>query len=344
MPIIFSPDKIVKNITIKEIAKLAGVSTQTISRILNKKYDSVNGKTRERIEKIIAEVNYKPNLIARGLKRNSMNLVAVILPDVGNPAWSEAAKGICAGLAQKEYFPILVNTNEDEKEEVEAIEKISSILISGILLIPSHSESRDYNYLNSVNYPLVILDRLIPGINKDSVIFNNYRSAYEATDYLIKNGHKSIVVLNGDRSLFSAQSRYNGWKKAMQENNLYRQGYEFWGSFSIDSGYRMTKNILKEMSFSSIFAGNDLIAIGAKKAIEESGLKIPADISIVGFDDILFSSILNPPLTTIRVPLYELGLKAADLIIERIHNPEGKIKKIKLKCEMVERSSVKKLN
>ncbi len=341
---ISSTGKKIKNITIKEIAKLAEVSTQTVSRVLNKKYDSVSKRTRERIEKIIKELGYKPNLIARGLKRNTMNLIGIIIPDVGNPAWSEVTKGISTGLMEKEYFPILFNTNEDERTELEALEKISSMLISGVLLIPSHSESRDYEILNSVEHPLVIVDRLIPGIKKDSIIFNNFKSAYDATNYLINNGHKKIVVLNGDKSLCSAQSRHKGWKKVMEDKGLYDSSYEYWGNFSIESGYKMTKDIIKKLSFSSIFAGNDLIAIGAKKAVEDEGMKIPDDISIVGFDDIFSSGILNPPLTTVRVPLYDLGLRAADLIIERIENPQNKIKQIKLNCKLVERSSVRKVN
>jgi len=305
-------------ITIKDVAKKAGVSVGTVSNVINN-INVVSESTKRKVFKTIKELNFKPNAIARSLSKGKTNNIAIIVPEITSPFFPELIRGITDFLEVKGYYAIIRNTDNNVKKEEIFVNDLNSLLISGMIIAPVDSEGRDLQILSELKVPIVIVDRESDTLNEDMVIVNNHKGAYEAVNYLIDCGHKSIVILCGSSHTKTAQNRYIGWEKAMKENSLYSEDYIYWGDFTIDSGHKMMDEVLKKFKkVDAVFASNDIVAIGAMQAIRENGLRIPEDISIIGFDDIYFSKLLNPPLTTIRQPIYEIGSMAAEILLKKI--------------------------
>ena len=213
-----------------------------------------------------------------------------------------------------------------------------------MIIIPSINKREDLSLFNSLSTPLVILDREIEGINKDTVMLSNKSGAYNAVKYLIDNGHKKIIILGGPESTKTVQKRVEGWRKAMEENDLYDEKLIFYGDFTIKSGYQMMKTVIESFKgVDAIFACNDIIAIGAMQAASEMGIRIPEHISVVGFDDIFISQFLKPSLTTVKAPLYEEGKTAAEILLDRIKgNKEDMPKRVIVETNLIIRDSVLK--
>ena len=332
-------------VTIKEIAKRAGVSVGTVSKVLNFN-ETVTKKNKNKIIKTIKELNYRPNRIARSLSKGKTKNIGFIIPDIKNPFFPELIRGASDVLMSDGYYVFLANSDNDSNKEDLYINDLISMWIDGIIIAPSDTENRNINIFNNIISPFVVVDREIKGLEKDLVIINNEKSAYNAVNYLKENGHKKIVVLAGPQYTKTAQNRVAGWRAAMDKNGLFQEEFIFWGDFSIESGYKMMKEVFNKLGLvDAIFACNDLIAIGSIKAIEEEGYKIPDNISIVGFDDIYLSRFLTPPLTTVRQPVYDMGKIAAEILLGRINNPEEfNPKKIVVEGNLIFRKSVRRKN
>lgn len=330
-------------VTLKEIANKAGLSIGTVSKVLNNDL-TVSEKNRNKIIEIIEEFNYKPNKIAISLSKGRTKNVGFIIPDNTNPFFSFLVGGASDLLTSHDYYVFLCCSNNNVTLEEKYIGDLISMWVDGLIIAPSLTEKRNISIFNKIKIPFVIVDEEIKGINQDFVIIDNKKGAYDGVKYLINNGHKNVVILGGPKHTTTAQDRFNGWKKAMVEENLFREKFIFWGDFSIESGYKMMQKVFNNLSdVDAIFASNDLIALGAIEAIEEKKYKIPDDISIVGFDDIYISRYLKPPLTTIRQPIYELGKIAAKRLIKRMNGKEsiGPLKTI-IKGELIVRGTVQK--
>ena len=328
-------------VTIKEIAKRAGVSVGTVSKVLN--YDeTVNEINRNKVIKIIKKLNYTPNRIARSLSRGKTKNVGFIIPDITNPFFPELVRGASDILISKGYYVFLCSSDNDPNKEDLYINDLMSMWADGIIIAPSDSENRDIDIFNKIIPPFVVIDREIEGLNKDLVIINNKKGAYEAVNYLIGNSHKRIVILAGPQHAKTAQDRFKGWKSAMEEKNLFQEEFVFWGNFSISSGYEMMKEVFNNLGkVDAVFACNDLIALGAVQAIEEKKYKIPDDISIIGFDDIYLSRFLKPHLTTVRQPIYNMGKIAAEILLDRISSSKDFVpKKVVIEGNLIVRGSV----
>jgi len=330
-----------KKSNIKDVAFKAGVSATTVSAYLNKSAP-VNVKTAKRIEEAIKELGYIPNLIARSLSSGVSNNIGFIIPDITNPFFPEIVKGASEILSSKGFYLHLCNADNNPENEDSFIKDLESMWVGGIILAPSYSENRNLEVLNNTKVPLVIIDRDIKGIKKDMVVINNQKGAYEVTKYLIENNHKKIIFLGGPGYTMTAQNRFKGWKKAMQEANILDANLSFWGDFTIESGYKMIENILNTPNnIDAVFACNDLIAIGAMEAIDNKGLKIPDDISIIGFDGIYISKFTKPKLSTYQQPIYEIGKIAAELLINRIKKTKKpKTKKLVIDGNLIIRETV----
>jgi len=330
-----------KKSNIKDVAFKAGVSATTVSVYLNKSAP-VNVKTAKRIEEAIKELGYIPNLIARSLSSGVSNNIGFIIPDITNPFFPEIVKGASEILSSKGFYLHLCNADNNPENEDSFIKDLESMWVGGIILAPSYSENRNLEVLNNTKVPLVIIDRDIKGIKKDMVVINNQKGGYAVTKYLIENNHKKIIFLGGPGYTMTAQNRFKGWKKAMQEANILDANLSFWGDFTIESGYKMIENILNTPNnIDAVFACNDLIAIGAMEAIDNKGLKIPDDISIIGFDGIYISKFTKPKLSTYQQPIYEIGKIAAELLINRIKKTKKpKTKKLVIDGNLIIRETV----
>jgi len=330
-------------VTIKEIAKKVGVSVGTVSKVLN--YDkTVSEINKRKVIRIIKELNYRPNRIARSLSKGKTKNVGFIIPDITNPFFPELVRGASDLLISNGYYVFLCSSDNDANKEDFYINDLVSMWIDGIIIAPSDTENRDIGIFNKIISPFVVIDREIEGLNKDLVIINNKKGAYEAVNYLIGNSHKRIVILAGPQYTKTAQNRFMGWKKALEEKALFREEFAFWGNFSIDSGYEMMKKVFDNVDkVDAVFACNDLIALGAIQAIEEKKYKIPDDISIIGFDDIYLSKFLKPSLTTVRQPIYDMGKIAAEILLDRMSSSKDFVpKKVVIEGNLIERGSVAK--
>jgi len=328
-------------VTIKEIAKKSGVSVGTVSKVLN--YNkTVSEINRKKVIKIVKELNYTPNRIARSLSKGRTKNIGFIIPDIANPFFPELVRGASNVLIPEGYYVFLCSSDNNPEKEDFYIRDLVSMWIDGIIIAPSDTENRDTSIFNEIISPFVVVDREIKELKKDLVIINNKKGAYDAVKHLISNGHKKIAILEGPKYTITAQNRYKGWKKAMEEINQFKEDLVFWGSFSIDSGYEMMNEVFSRLGMvDAIFACNDLIALGAIQAIEEKGYKIPDVISIVGFDDIYLSKFLKPSLTTVRQPIYEIGKTAANILLDRINGSKDFVpKKIVVEGSLIVRDSV----
>lgn len=329
-------------VTIRDIAKKSGVSVGTVSNVLNN-LKSVKADSRERVLKVINELGYKPNKIAASLSGKKTKNVGLIIPDIASPFYSDLVKGISETLEANDYNIFLCASGNNILKEEKIIKDLLSMWIEGIILIPVYSEKRNPQFLQKIDIPVVLVNREIDKIKKDIVLFDNFEGAFEATRFLIENNHKIIPILGGPKLSKSFEERFQGWKAAMEESDLYSSSLVFQGDFSVESGHFMMTEALKKISrIDAVFAASDLIALGALSAIEKFKLKIPEDISVIGFGDIYLSKFLKPSLTTIRRPFYNIGKTAVSLLLDRISgNTHKKITKFIIKGKLEIRDSVK---
>jgi len=331
-------------VTIKDIAEEADVSVTTVSRVLNDKPD-VSPNTRKNVLEKINELGYKPNSIARGLALQKTNTLGLIIPDISNPFFPDIARGVEDMANEKDYSVIFCNTDNEQKKEKEAIDLMKEKQVDGILLSLSTTNEKELKNLRKLEYPIVQIDRKIPNINYPSITIDNVKSAYTATKYLIKNGHKKIAHITGDLETITGSQRLKGFKKAIFEKNLnLNKSYIKNGDYSKKSGYQNMLALLKSNNPpTAVFIANDLMAVGAYQAVFKLNLSIPKDISIIGHDDIDVTKLVNPTLTTMSQPKYQLGNEAVQLLINEIESNKLSNEEIILNTNLINRNSIRRL-
>jgi LacI family transcriptional regulator len=331
--------------TIKDISRLANVSTAAVSMVINGNYSSVSDTTRDKILSIAKELDYKPNWLARGLAKNKTNILGLILPDVTNPFFATLAKGVEYKAAQQGYNVILCNTDDSIEKEVTYIEVLSQYNVAGVIITSAPiSDNKHIMKLLKKNTPIVSIDRNVsPEIY--SVYVDNFRGTYAAAEYLIKNGHSKLAFIGGDVSIKTPNQRLKGYLQALRDNNLQEdRSLVYIGNYHPESGYKAAKELLnKRLKFTGIVCANDLMAFGAIKALKEKGLHVPEEVSVIGFDDIYLSSLFEPSLTTIRQPVYDMGSHAVDVMIKLIKGQTVNEKVKYFGPELIERDSVRNI-
>lgn len=336
------PENVYKNISLKKVAEKAGVSIATVSRVINKSAN-VNPQTRIKIEKIIKELNYSPNRVAKRLRnRNtSSNLLAVLIPDIQNPFYVEVLRGIEDTTYKNNYALMVCNFSQDEQKENMYLDIIQSESVDGLIAAPAHEKDPKVISLVKDGLPIVCVDRGLLDVDVDVVLVDNRKGAFAAVDHLAKKGYKRIAYISGIPQIPSSKEREEGFKDALMSNNLtLHKELVKYGDSGHDSGVELCKELLSLPNPpDAIFTGNNLITLGALETIHQNNLKIPDDIAIVGFDDMYWSISLNPPLTAVRQPAYEIGKCAAEQLISRINNPDRPKTSMILKTELMVRKS-----
>jgi DNA-binding LacI/PurR family transcriptional regulator len=320
--------------TINDVARLAKVSKATVSRVINNK-GNVSKEIVERVEKAIKELNYVPSGIARSLINKSTGLIALVIPDIVNPFFPMLARGVEDAAHRLGYTVLLCNTDNDNNTEKQYIQMLQRQSVEGMIVVSVNWEFVK-NSLSQTQLPIVVCDRFRKDIEIDSVTVDNYRAGFEATEYLISKGHKDIVYISTSRDIESIWQRERGYRAAMDAYSLPPNVQ--YGSLSIESGYQVTQSLLRSNIPTAIFTANDVVALGAMKAIHEKGLRIPEDIAILGCDDIIFANISNPSLSTIQQPAYQIGVKAMELLYEKI-NGSKEVKHIIVEHKLILRES-----
>jgi LacI family transcriptional regulator len=307
--------------TIRDVARRAGVAPITVSRVINHS-GYVSEKTRQRVEKAISELNYVPNALSQGLRFNKTNVIALVLSDVTNPFWTTVARGSEDASSEENYSVILCNTDEDVAKQDKYVQLLLRRQVDGFLLVPVSNTVDTIRFIQHQGVPLVILDRQLLGVSVDTVYADSEGGAYELTRHLVELGHRRIAILSGPETISTSIQRVAGYKRALKDAHLKVDSELIsYGRFYQDSGYERTIKLLTlSQRPTAMFAGNNFIAIGMMKAIYESDLRIPEDISVVGFDDLPSGLLVRPFLTVAAQPAYEMGYRATKLLLERITN------------------------
>jgi len=329
-----------KYITLKMVAESAGVSVNTASRAINNKQD-INLETKKRVLKIAQDLGYVRNDTAVALRTKKTGTIGVVIADNRNPFYAEVLNGMEVAARKKNYHIILANTQRDYKKEEEAINLLLNKRVDGLLIAPVQDRDDDIKKLIEANIPFVIVGRDFNDIDLDAVYNDEVKGGFLATEYLIKKGHKKIAFINGVLHKSPAKGRLKGYKKALKECEIpFNDALISVGDIDVKDGYERTKQMLKKnLDFTAIFAYNDMMAFGAMQAIKEKDLRIPENIGLVGYDDILFSSLISPALTTIKLKKQELGVESVKLLLSRINRAHKKTKKIMLDVELIVRET-----
>lgn len=333
----------------QDIAKLAGVSPGTVSNALNDR-KGVGKETKAKIIKIAEELGY-----FRNHKKNEEKVMRLILFKkhgyvVADTQFFSALLEACENECRQNGYELLISQvihGEHDKENVFKI--INQDKIDGILLLATEMNEEDFCYFENLDIPVVVLDSYFALKSYDYIVINNISGAYRATKYFIDNGHKRIGMLGSSINISNFDYRYKGFKKAIEESGLtINKEDEILVEPTLDGSYRDVKKYLeqnkgKELP-TALFAFNDIIALGAMKVMQEEGISIPKDISIIGFDDIPFSSLSNPNMTTVKVYTEKMGSIAVKRLIEKINEEDKSIPlKIEIDTRLVERNSVAKI-
>ena len=341
-------------ITIKDIAKKAGVSTATVSYVMNNS-PKVSEDTKKRILKMAEEMGYKRNTVARSLRTNKTKTVGVIVEDL-NDVTPTIVKGINKFAVESGYHIILdvlkLENNIDQQST--GIEKFKGNInqnidillgrqIEGIIYVGSHV--RDVTeIIKPIEIPIVYSYSFTQNENDVSVNYDDKLAGYEATEFLIKHGHENIAIIGGSMDSIAFCKRLEGYKEALSDNDLnFNYDNLRLGDWSYEKAYLNAKNLLNNNhNLSAVFATNGRIAVAVMDYAEEKGLKLPKDLSVIGFDNKEFGLYVKPELSTMGVPLYDIGTKSMELLLRQIEKDKIKTKTRKLHCPIINRGSVAK--
>ncbi|MFQ6067726.1 MAG: LacI family DNA-binding transcriptional regulator [bacterium] len=309
--------------TLKDIAQMAKVSVNTVSKVINHK-PGVSQETRDTILKIAEDVGYFPNILARSLRLSETKTIGVVMPDCSNPFFACVVKGIQDGAREAGYSIVLYNTEENSGFEQEAIDLLLSLRVAGLLITPTLKKPDYILKLKQLRIPFILLDRHFEEIATNYVITDNMTGGFIATQRLIDRGHQKIAFINGSYQNSTAKARFRGYQKALEENKIvFNDSLVDWGNVNMEDGYNAMRRILaKERPPLGVLSYCDYVAMGAGKAVRDKNLRIPEDVSLVGYDDIDFARYLDVPLTTVCQPKDDLGKKGVEILIDII---EGKL-------------------
>lgn len=318
----------------KDIAQKTGVSLTTVSRVLNNS-GYVKRETKELVLKAVQELGLEDDFISKRASKHKNEIIGVVIPDITNPFFGEVIKGINKVADSEKLSFILCDTDENVDKEIRYLEMLKEHNIKGLIITPATDQNEfNRNYLvqlDNMGVPIVLLDRDIKYSHFDAVFLDSIKGAYEAVEALIKEGHEKIAIIAGPITSKPGRDRVSGYQKALGMNGIQEDTkYMFFGDFRLESGYKLTKEIMnmKEPP-SAIFISNNMMTIGCVKALFEMNLKIPQDISIVGFDDIDMFNVMNLNISAVSRPTTLMGEEAMNILMERLNNKDGDNKTIK---------------
>ncbi len=326
---------------IKEVARQASVSIATVSRVLNDS-DAVTSGTKEKVLAVINELDYKPNAIGRALVTQRTNLLGVILPDVHSEFFSELIRGIDKAARDHHYHIIVSSTHSDKKEIASMLAVMQGGRVDGLIIMSPHLDTGEVAKHFSSNSKLIFINSYINGSNYDSVVIDNFGGAYQMVKHLIGHGHTKIAILKGEENNYDAQERYRGFQQALKEHGISRSpDFELQGDFTEESGYEMMMKVLRLKSKpTAVFGANDSMALGALRALHEKDIIVPGEIALAGFDDVPSARYVLPSLTSVHVPIYEMGTIAVEYLLSGMRTGNGAERKRRvLQTSVVARES-----
>ncbi|WP_327581328.1 LacI family transcriptional regulator [Nonomuraea sp. NBC_00507] len=324
---------------IQDVARHAGVSAATVSRVLNGR-STVNPELAARVHAAVRELGYRPNGVARNLRRRQTTLWAVLVSDVGNPFFTSLVRGVEDGGRRFGYSVVLCNTDENRAREAEYIAVALADNMAGVIISPA-DDTTDISALVAAGTAVVTIDRELAKTEVDAVLVDNEKGAEMATAHLLESGYRRVACITGPRRMSTAMQRLRGYQRALrafglpQDRTLIRHA-----DFREEGGYSAMASLLDEgVEMDAVFAANNLMTVGAVECLTEREVPIPGQVGVIGFDDIPWARLFRPGLSTVRQPTYELGRAAAQLLADRIDNPARPTARMVLQTELHPRDS-----
>ncbi len=332
--------------TIKDVAKLAGVSTSTVSHVLNQTR-FVSEAIHDRVNLAVRELNYRPSSIARSLKVNRTSTIGMLVTTSTNPFYAEVVQGVERRCYERGYTLFLCNTEGDVERMRANLKALEEKRVDGLLLLCSETNKEVFELFESRrNTPVVVTDWGPISGNMDRIHDNSHYGGYLATKHLIDKGHTRIGCVSGPLDKMLAVERVDGFRQAMDEAGLtVREEWIIEGAFDCESGVQaMQKLLARDNRPDALFVCNDMMAFGVITEAAKKGVRVPDDISVIGYDDISMARYMNPPLTTIHQPTSKLGAMAVDTLLDRLDSGRDKTEIIRIEPSLVERDSVRKVD
>ncbi len=304
---------------IKDVARRAGVSSATVSRVLSN-HPHVSPETREKVLRAIEELGYRPSRVARSLRAQRSRIIGLIISDIQNPFFTALVRAVEDVAYEHDYAIFLGNSDEDIEKEGLYVEVMRAEHVAGVVISPTQEDYSPAQHLVALGIPVVTIDRAVRGLAVDSVLVDNVGAAYTLVDHIIKDGHTRVAAVVGIPEATTGRERFEGYRRALEDNGLplderlVRRGLP-----KEHVGYEMTRELLHlPQPPTALFTGNNLLTLGALRAIREAGLHIPDDIALVAFDELDWMPLFEPALTVAAQPTYELGRQATELLLKRI--------------------------
>jgi len=301
--------------SMKDVALLAGVSQSTVSRVINGTMH-VDEATKKRVEEAVAAANYRPNLLAQGLRAKSARSIGLLVPEIAHPSYNMVIKYIEESAFRRGLNLVLFNTHNDYKEEAVAVDLLLRQRINGIIFSRVSDESQIANIRETTDTPVVIIDRVLLDEKIPSVILNNYRAGVLAAEHLLKRGCRRLACITGNYKIGLCRDRYRGFKETIEKHGIACEDFlRFEGNFNYDTGVRAVEYFIeKGFEFDGVWGQNDSIATGVISTLLRKGLRVPEDVSVIGMDDVLFARMYYPSITTIAQPYQQMCEKALEFI------------------------------
>lgn len=335
-----------RTVTIKDVAKQAGVSISTVSRVINNS-KPVTDEVKQRVLEVIRRTGYIPNPLARSLVTKKSQLIGVIVPEVSDSFVNEMLDGIEEVAKMYDYEILLANTYSDKEQEMKSLNLLRAKQIEGIVMISNKIDNDHIEYINSLSIPATYISKTAREYDINSVDISNKNATYDMTKYLIDKGHKEIafIMTSKDKTILERE-RLSGYEKAIIENNLkLDEKLIRYAGIEYEDGYESMMELLDENIVpQAVFVTGDEAAIGAINALNDRGYSVPDDVSVAGFSDVKIARIYRPKLTTVHQPLYDIGAVAIRMVIKLINNESLDEKKVELPYRIIERESIKSRN
>lgn len=332
-------------ITSEYIARMANVSKATVSRVVNNNPDGVGEEVRERVKRVCMEYGYRTESIAGIRTAARTKTIGLVIPDIMNPFFPELVRSVEQRLSTYGYTVMLCNTDSSPEKELQIIKTLAAKRVDGVILASGLAEKhRKLEPCTQLGIPIVLVDRRTDGINSEAGIFiDNEYTFYQAADLLCRHGHRRILFLKGAVNMSTTQERFAGYCSALKQHGIdFDPSLVYQGDYGYQSGCDGVKQLFRHgTQFSAVLASNDMMALGALRALQELGLRVPDAVEVIGCDNIQFCEMVQPPLTTMRQPLEEMGRIAADTIVTLLTGKKPAERNIRLEASLVRRGSTK---
>jgi LacI family transcriptional regulator len=332
-------------ITIKDVAKHTGLSIATISKYING--GNVLDKNKEKIEKAIQELDFRVNELARGLKTNRTMTVGVLIPNLENIFFTSIISSVENILLKHGYSTIICDYRGSSHLEKEKLNFLINKMVDGIIIVPNGGDSSHIQHIIDKKIPLVMIDRMLENIDCDVVLSDNLNAAYGAVEQLIIHGHRRIGIIGGPEDVYTTQERIKGYMRVHEDyamevdHNLVK-----YGNYDIESGYNLLEQLIKmDKPPTGIFITNYEMTLGAIMAVNDKGIEVPEQVSLIGFDNIQLAKVVKPSLSIVVQPMKQIGETAARLLLKRLNEDHEDFPSIyRLKTEILIKDSIKRVS